>query len=252
MGAVAFDVMDCCEGRGGFSTLNSTVLSANDFVFLPEKQQHHLPSATHVQFLLFAVPLLLSSSNHSLWHMQFDAICWVTEIPLCNWSNDSGEAFKGVKLRENEARVIVPRLVVNEPHNERGGVQGPRLSKADIENEIRVRPCVMQGRQRRGFRDFGAAWGYSTEHLHARSYSPAVFFKNLSSPALQLAQPPFDLSFEAERMFTRNPQWNKLAVCTQPSVQPQFTPRGEGHGGRNLQNWHQKNASAPSQTIATT
>lgn len=50
-------------------------------------------------------------------------------------------------------------------------------------------------------------------------------FLNLSFLALQLARPPGDLSFEAERMFTRKPQWNKLVVRSQPSVQLQFTRR---------------------------
>lgn len=65
MEAVAFDGMDCCEGSGRFSSLNSTAFSANDFVFLPEQQQPHLPSATHVRLLLFAEPLLLPSSDPS-------------------------------------------------------------------------------------------------------------------------------------------------------------------------------------------
>lgn len=34
----------------------------------------------------------------------------------------SGRAFKRLKLGENAKRVIIPGLVVNEPHNERGGV----------------------------------------------------------------------------------------------------------------------------------
>lgn len=34
----------------------------------------------------------------------------------------SGGAFKRLKLGENEKRVIIPGLAVNEPHNERGGV----------------------------------------------------------------------------------------------------------------------------------
>lgn len=50
------------------------------------------------------------------------------------------------------------------------------------------------------------------------------FFKSFL--ALQLARPLRDLSFEAERMFTRK----KLVVCSQPSVQLQFTPRWEGRG----------------------
>lgn len=55
-------------------------------------------------------------------------------------------------------------------------------------------------------------------------------FWNSSFPALQLARPPSDLSFEAERMFTRKPQRNKLVVCSQPSVQLQFIQRWEGRG----------------------
>lgn len=56
---------------------------------------------------------------------------------------------------------------------------------------------------------------------------PRIVFLNPSSLASQLARPPSDLSFEAETMFTRKPQWNKLVVCSQPSVEPQFTPRWE-------------------------
>lgn len=59
---------------------------------------------------------------------------------------------------------------------------------------------------------------------------PLYFLKAIHPRPLHLAQPPSDLSFEAERTFKRNPQWGKLAACTQPSAQPQFTARGDGRG----------------------
>lgn len=114
--------------------------------------------------------------------------------------------------------------------------------------------------------DSSAALCSSTELLHA--YSPALLFLNSPCLALQLVRPPSDLSFEAERMFARKPRRNKLVVCTQPSVQPQFTPWWEGRGespkavgeppynlclllSRRVKKWHQKTAVAPSLTITT-
>lgn len=43
------------------------------------------------------------------------------ESPLCNWPNNA--VVEHFKLGENEKRVIIPGLVVNEAHNERGGVR---------------------------------------------------------------------------------------------------------------------------------
>lgn len=71
--------------------------------------------------------------------------------------------------------------------------------------------------------DFIAASCSSGVHLHAQIHLHC--FLKSSFLALQLARPPSDLSFEAERMFTRKPQRNKLVVCSQPSVQLQFTQR---------------------------
>lgn len=76
--------------------------------------------------------------------------------------------------------------------------------------------------------DFIAASCSSGVHLHAQIHLHC--FLKSSFLALQLARPPSDLSFEAERMFTRKPQRNKLVVCSQPSVQLQFTQRWEGRG----------------------
>lgn len=108
----------------------------------------------------------------------------------------------------------------------------PGFQRQTLKNEVNVEPCDMQGRQPGGSR---RVW-CCTRLLQRASacthiFSCIVFYIFFFSPALQ---PPFDLSFEAERMFTSNPQWNKLAVCTQPSVQPRPTPRGEGRRERNL------------------
>lgn len=136
------------------------------------------------------------------------------------------------------------------------------FQRQTLKSEVDVEPRDMQGRQPGGSRGVCCCMRLLQR---ASAYMHIILlhcFWNFSFPGLQLAEPPFDLSFQAERMFTRNPRWNKLAVCTQPSVQPRSTPRGEGHGERNLcpvlllgwgdKNWHRKSAAAPSRTIATT
>lgn len=125
--------------------------SAKDFAFFPEKQQHHLPSANHVQLFLFAELHLLSPSDRSLWHMQFGVTCWVTEIPLCNWPSDTAvRHLKESSSGKNLTCTVIPRPMVNEPHNEWGG--NPRVSKAlTLNNKINVKACDMHGRPHQGF-----------------------------------------------------------------------------------------------------